>query len=177
MSHYPPPGWLDIARALAGPCEDASLIVSAWGRDAEAPLAAGVRWEAVRVPEPLGRAILSRGAALGMGVESGSWPVWCAPHARRLYFLVPPGTGQRWSVPKTVCLRHGQLQVPAPAGALWPGEHPAADSDPRCTMPVRHWVQDPHLDGSGEIVLADPHLLAGGLETALGALEHAGAVR
>jgi len=177
MSHYPPPGWLDIAQALAGPCEDASLIVSAWGRDAEAPLAAGCRWEAVQAPARLGRAVLSHGHTLGKGVETGSWPVFCGPNDDDqvlFFFLVPPGTAQRWSAPHTVCLYQGEeVAVPAPTLEGPCNDLHPADGVTRPTVTVRHWIQTPHLNPKGEMVLAEPHLLAQGLETAL---EHAGAV-
>ncbi|MBX6769332.1 MAG: hypothetical protein IRY90_19640 [Actinomadura rubrobrunea] len=147
--------------------------MTAWTRGA-ALLPAGRRWEAVRAPARLGRAVLSHGHTLGKGVETGSWPVFCDPMHDGVFFLVPRGTAKDWAVPGTVCLCDGDVAVPAPMleGACT-DLHPAADVTPS-TVTVRHWIQTPHLNINGEVVLTEPHLLAQGLETAL---EHAGAVR
>ncbi|GLW66452.1 hypothetical protein Arub01_46960 [Actinomadura rubrobrunea] len=174
MPHYHPPTPFAIARSLTDRAPE--TVVTDWTRGA-ALLPAGRRWDAVQAPAPLGRALLSHGHTLGKGVESGAWPVFCGPSDDDqvlFFFLVPPGTAKAWKVKGIVCLCQEDVAVPAPTlEGPCTDLHPAADVA-RSTVTVRHWIQTPHLTPKGKVVLAEPHLLAQGLETAL---EHAGAVR
>lgn len=98
-------------------------------------LPAGVEWDAVRVPRYLGLAALDQ-------FPSSPGPVIVDPQSRTLYFFVPKGSTDSWSLPQITPLRESQfLVVPpetriSPPGPYWlvepgPGDHrmPMANPD------------------------------------------------
>ena len=164
MHEYDPPRLRKAALVLIDADQDPDQVVARWA-DGPALLPAGHCWEAVQVPAPLGRAVLAVGRTVGMGVESGSWPVVCTPGEDSIVFLVPPGTAAKWAVPGTVCLSHGQVAVQAPTSEnAYTGGQPVADADTPCTRSAPHWIQPPHLNRAGELMLTDPALLGPALD-------------
>ncbi|MDI5961893.1 hypothetical protein POF50_001265 [Streptomyces sp. SL13] len=83
-----------------------------------ASVPAGVEWDAIRTPRPMGLAALRR-----LSAPEGA--VLVDPVGRALFFFVRPGTAQNWCLPLTVALGKGHLvELPPggrdrPPGAYW----------------------------------------------------------
>jgi hypothetical protein len=104
--------------------------------------AAGVHWDAIRVPLQIANRTLE---TLG----TGSGAVICDPREPCLYWLVPAGTTTGWDTPHTRPLGETQYVVIPSAGHL--------------TRPGPHWLIPP----TGSQYLTDPALLRGAIESAI----------
>ncbi|WP_037572378.1 hypothetical protein [Phaeacidiphilus oryzae] len=127
---------------LAAAAPDPSACRREWERSPTgvATLPAGVRWDVLIVPGPLGRTTLD---VLLDSPRTRPGPVLADHGGRRVGFFVPTGTAARWVGKNTRCVGPGTwIVVPHPTRSL-----------PRSATPT--WLVAP--DGSGR--LNDPATL------------------
>lgn len=117
-------------------------VRSAWDADVAAVvmLPAGVRWDAVRLPESVVQLVATsenpeQVRAMLAELEI-TGPVLRDPSGHVYYVLVPPGSAAAW--------RHHQM-----APCLGNACHIATPHPEKVARPGLHWVQPP--DGSGEL--------------------------